>query len=76
MPEIAIFPLEHYESSFPTVQFFKYAHLPEDKQVVSRPFGELAQHLCNTLPPNSQLSMALDLLLLSKDAAVRSSFQK
>jgi len=68
--------LSDFENVFPVVQFFKYEHLPADKQAASKPFGELALHLCNTLPVNSETLKALDLLLAAKDAAVRSSFMK
>jgi len=32
------------------MQFFAYAHLPSQLQVISRPFGELAQTMVDTLP--------------------------
>jgi len=68
--------LENYEGIYPVVQFFQYAHLSPDKQIVSRPFGELALHLCQNLQDKTETVKALDLLLAAKDAAVRSSFQK
>lgn len=55
----------------PIFQFFKYDHLPEKLQVVSKPFGELAQRIEETLPRNAERSVALRKLLESKDAAVR-----
>lgn len=54
----------------PIMQFFAYAHLPEHLQVISRPFGELAEHQA-TLPSNAEKSTALRKLLESKDSAVR-----
>lgn len=55
----------------PIMQFFQYAHLPEHLQVVSRPFGELAQVIESNLPRNAERTVALRKLLESKDAAVR-----
>lgn len=58
------------------MQFFAYAHLPEDKQAISRPFGELAERMVELLPDNSERLRMLDRLLEAKDAAVRASFMK
>src|SRR5262245_47214420 len=55
----------------PIMQFFASAHLPERLQAVSKPFGELAQHIVTTLPRNAERSTALRKLLEGKDAAVR-----
>jgi len=58
------------------MQFFEYAHLPERLQAVSRPFGELAKQLSDTLPENPEKTTALrkllEALLEAKDCAVRS----
>ena len=53
------------------LQFFAYAHLPERLQAVSRPFGELANVIAETLPRNPERTTALRKLLESKDCAVR-----
>lgn len=58
------------------LQFFAYAHLSPHLQVVSRPFGELARVLVETLPANRELEKALDKLLEAKDAAVRALLAK
>lgn len=55
----------------PILQFFLYDHLPESLQVVSAPFGELAQRIADTLPRNPERTVALRKLLEAKDAAVR-----
>lgn len=55
------------------LQFFYYSHLPEHLQVVSRPFYELALHICSTLPSNPERTVALRKLLEAKDCAVRAS---
>lgn len=58
------------------MQFFAYAHLPEKLQVVSRPFGELAQRIVDALPRNPERTVALRKLLEAKDAAVRAQLFK
>jgi hypothetical protein len=55
----------------PIMRYFAYAHLPERLQAVSRPFGELAQLVNDTLPDGPEKSVALRKLLEAKDAAVR-----
>jgi len=57
-------------------QFFAYNHLPEHLQVISKPFGELAAHLIETLPPNPETTTALRKLLEAKDCAVRATIYK
>ncbi len=58
------------------LQFFSWQHLPEEKRVISKPFGELAELICNSLPRNPERTVALRKLLEAKDAAVRASFAK
>jgi hypothetical protein len=53
------------------MQFFEYGHLRPELQAVSKPFGELAQHIVDTLPNNAERTVALRRLLESKDCAVR-----
>lgn len=53
------------------MQYFEYAHLRDHLQVISKPFGELAEKLLWTLPKNEERSVALRKLLEAKDAAVR-----
>lgn len=55
------------------LQFFRYDHLPENLQLVSRPFGELANHIVANLPSNPERTVALRKLLESKDCAVRAA---
>ena len=57
-------------------QFFAYAHLPPHLQAVSKPFGELAQLIIDTLPRNPERTVALRKLLEAKDAAVRALVAK
>ena len=60
----------------PLLQFFAYAHLPAELQAVSRPFGELAEHITVTLPRNPERTVALRKLLEAKDCAVRAALFK
>lgn len=57
----------------PILRFFHYAHLPQDLQAVSKPFGDLARNLITVLPRNAERSVALRKLLEAKDAAVRAN---
>lgn len=58
------------------MQFFAYAHLPPHLQSVSKPFGDLAQQIVETLPRNPERTVALRKLLEAKDAAVRALVAK
>ena len=55
----------------PLMQFFAYEHLPPFLQVHSKPFGDLAQIVVDTLPRNPERTTALRKLLEAKDCAVR-----
>lgn len=57
-------------------QFFAWEHLPPFLQEVSKPFGELADHILETLPRNPERTVALRKLLEAKDAAVRARLTK
>lgn len=58
------------------LQFFKYDHLPELLQKVSKPFAELAHSIDMQLPQNPESTTALRKLLEAKDCAVRSTIFK
>lgn len=58
------------------MQFFAFAHLPLELQEISKPFAELADHICNVVPRNPERTVALRKLLESKDAAVRAYIAK
>lgn len=47
------------------MQFFAYAHLPSHLQEVSKPFGEMAQKIVDTIPRNPERTVALRKLLES-----------
>jgi hypothetical protein len=53
------------------LKWFEYSHLPEHLQAVSKPFGELAQQICETCEGGPERTVALRKLLEAKDAAVR-----
>ena len=58
------------------IQFFAYAHLPLHLQTVSKPFGDLAQQIVDTISRNPERTVALRKLLEAKDAAVRALIAK
>lgn len=58
---------------YPILAFFKYEHLPERLQGISRPFYELAKHMALNLPPGPEVSAGLRKLLEAKDCAVRAA---
>ena len=60
----------------PMMQFFAYAHLPAHLQNISKPFGDLAQQMIDTLPRNPERTVGLRKLLEAKDCAVRASLFK
>ena len=58
------------------LQFFSYSHLPDRLQQVSKPFGDLANSIVETLPRNPERTVALRKLLEAKDCAVRALLAK
>lgn len=58
------------------LQFFKYEHLPEHLQQVSKPFCELANQITKDLPSNPETTTAIRKLLEAKDCAVRAKLFK
>ncbi len=54
------------------LRFFQFAHLPPRLQEASKPFTVLAAHIASSFPEGEQRAVALQRLLESKDAAVRS----
>lgn len=58
------------------MQFFAYEHLPPHLQAVSKPFGELAKQIVETLPSNAERTAGLRKLLEAKDCAVRALLYK
>lgn len=62
---------DRHPSVAQVAEHFSHDHLPPHLQAVSRPFGELVDHLLDTLPDSAELTVALRKLLEGKDAAVR-----
>lgn len=59
-------------SEEPIMRYFRYEHLPERLQVVSKPFHTLATGIL-LLERSPERTVALRKLLESKDAAVRAA---
>ncbi|ECD4706752.1 hypothetical protein E1C95_09150 [Salmonella enterica subsp. enterica serovar Bonariensis] len=57
--------------SSPIMKYFAYQHLPEHLQEVSKPIGDLATLMDETLPDGAEKSAGLRKLLEAKDALVR-----
>ena len=57
------------------MKFFKYDHLPEKLQEVSRPIGDLAEKMEIELPDSAEKSAGLRKLLEAKDCFVRSKLE-
>lgn len=53
------------------MKYFEYAHLPEHLQQLSKPIGELAKLMNETLPDSAEKSAGLRKLLEAKDCLVR-----
>ena len=53
------------------MQFFKFEHLPEHLQAISKPMALLAGEMVSDLPPNPELTAGLRKLLEAKDCFVR-----
>lgn len=55
------------------LKFFKYDHLPEHLQAVSKPFCDLAHITAVLAPDNEETPACLRKLLEAKDCAVRAT---
>jgi len=55
----------------PIMKYFAYEHLPAHLQEVSKPIGDLARQMDDTLPDGAEKSTGLRKLLEAKDALVR-----
>ena len=53
------------------LQFFRYEHLPEHLQTISKPFALLANEMAEKLKSNPEKTTMLRKLLEAKDCAVR-----
>ncbi|MCD0459945.1 hypothetical protein U8335_26660 [Roseiconus lacunae] len=57
------------------LKWFEYRHLPDHLQQISKPFGEMATNLCESVTPGPERTVALRKLLEAKDAAVRATLK-
>ncbi|HGP0311702.1 hypothetical protein [Atlantibacter sp. RC6] len=57
--------------SSPIMKYFAYQHLPAHLQEVSKPIGDLATMMDESLPDGAEKSAGLRKLLEAKDALVR-----
>lgn len=57
----------------PIMRYFEFAHLPPHLQAVSKPIGELAKSIDETLPNGPEKSAGLRKLLEAKDCFVRAA---
>lgn len=53
------------------LKWFAYSHLPEHLQTASKPFGDLANWVCENVTSGPERTVALRKLLEAKDACVR-----
>lgn len=58
------------------LNYFNYEHLPAHLQEVSKPLGEVARLMSETLPPGPELQAGLRKLLEAKDCFVRAKVTK
>ncbi len=75
-PDLSIYQGAAVNDQEPILQFFAFEHLPEHLRAVSKPFGDLAAAIVETLPRNPERTVALRKLLEAKDAAVRARLFK
>ncbi|EFE7550115.1 TPA: hypothetical protein ACP2HV_002001 [Escherichia coli] len=57
--------------ALPVMKYFAYEHLPASLQEVSKPIGDLARKMDESLPDGPEKSVGLRKLLEAKDALVR-----
>lgn len=55
----------------PILKYFAFEHLPPHLQEVSKPIGELARQMDESLPDGAEKSAGLRKLLEAKDCLVR-----
>jgi len=59
-----------------TIQYFAYEHLPKALQEVSKPIGELAKLMEETLNDGPEKSVGMRKLLEAKDCFVRAKLSE
>lgn len=58
-----------------TIKYFSYEHLPAKLQEISKPIGELAKLMEETLPDGAEKSAGMRKLLEAKDCFVRAKLE-
>lgn len=58
------------------LRYFAWEHLPADLQEISRPIGELAHAMADTLTSGPELTAGLRKLLEAKDCLVRAALDR
>lgn len=62
-----------YDPQVDILKYFKYEHLPEHLQVISKPFCHMAMLMCSVTPHCPERTAGLRKLLEAKDCAVRAA---
>ena len=57
------------------IRHFAYEHLPPKLQAISKPIGDLARQMDESLPDSAEKSAGLRKLLEAKDCLVRASLE-
>ncbi|AUR84445.1 hypothetical protein NVP1072O_03 [Vibrio phage 1.072.O._10N.286.48.A12] len=57
------------------MKYFNYEHLPENLQQVSKPIGDVAREMNDTLPDGEEKEAGLRKLLEAKDCLVRAKLK-
>lgn len=60
----------------PIMKYFAYEHLPAHLQLVSKPIGDLARMMDDSLPDSAEKSAGLRKLLEAKDCLVRAAMEE
>ncbi|NCX55700.1 MAG: hypothetical protein EBW87_00665 [Burkholderiaceae bacterium] len=60
----------------PIIRYFAYEHLPAHLQLVSKPIGDLAVRVDETIPDGAEKSAGLRKLLEAKDCLVRAAMDQ
>ena len=68
-------PIGHVAQRKPSqiIRYFAYEHLPAHLQLVSKPIGDLARMMDDSLPDGAEKSAGLRKLLEAKDCLVRAA---
>lgn len=61
--------------TYPIYRYFEFAHLPQQLQVISQPFHDLATDMINNIPDGPEKAAGLRKLLEAKDCFVRANLR-